>query len=88
LLPEAAANDLIEFVLRGGVRVVLLEQDDLSTILALRHKYADSPTDFADASLVGVALRDQEGRIVSVDSDFQIYRLAGKKRLSNLLPIG
>jgi predicted nucleic acid-binding protein len=41
--------------------------------------------DFADASLVAIALRDDEDRIVSLDSDFEIYRLAGKKRFRNLL---
>jgi hypothetical protein len=88
LLPQSAADDFIEYVCRGGVRVAQLEQDDLSTILALRRKYADVPMDFADASLVVVAVRDKEDRIVCVDSDFEIYRLAGKKRFRNLLPLG
>ena len=88
LLPQAAANDFLEYVCRGGVRVAQLAQDDLSTILALRRKYADLPMDFANASLVAVALRDEVDRIVSVDSDFEVYRLAGKKRFRNLLLIG
>lgn len=87
LLPQASANDFIEYVCRGGLRVATLEQDDLSTILALRRKYANVPMDFADASLVVIALRDGQDRIVSIDSDFEIYRLAGKKRFRNLLPI-
>jgi hypothetical protein len=37
--------------------------------------------DFAEAALVAVA------RTVSVDSDFQIYRLARKKRCRGLLPL-
>jgi predicted nucleic acid-binding protein len=85
ILPEEAADDFIEFVCRGGLRVAQLEADDLSVMLALRRKYADRPTDFADASLVAIALRDDEDRIVSLDSDFEIYRLAGKKRFRNLL---
>jgi predicted nucleic acid-binding protein len=85
ILPEEAADDFIEFVCRGGLRVAQLEADDLSVMLALRRKYADRPMDFADASLVAIALRDDEDRIVSLDSDFEIYRLAGKKRFRNLL---
>ncbi len=87
LLPQQAADDFVEYVCRGGVRLAKLEQDDLSMILALRRKYADLPMDFADASLVAVALRDGLDRIVSVDSDFEIYRLAGKRRFRNLLPM-
>lgn len=85
ILPEGAADDFIEFVCRGGLKVAQLEADDLSVMLALRRKYADRPMDFADASLVAIALRDDEDRIVSLDSDFEIYRLAGKKRFRNLL---
>ena len=46
-------------VVNGGLRIASLDQEDLSTILALRRKYADRPMDFADASLVVVALRDR-----------------------------
>jgi predicted nucleic acid-binding protein len=87
LLPQRAADDFVEYVCRGGVGVAQLEPDDLSTILALRRKYADRPMDFAVASLVAVALRDGLDRIVSVDSDVEIYRLAGKTRFRNLLPM-
>jgi predicted nucleic acid-binding protein len=86
-LPEAAANDFIEYVCRGGVQLAHLAHDDLATILALSRKYADVPMDFADASLVVGALRDGEDRIVSIDSDFENYRLAGKKRFRNLLSV-
>ena len=88
LLRQAAADDFLEYVCRGGVKVAQLSEDDLSTMLALRRKYADVPMDFADASLVTIALRDAIDRIVSVDSDFEIYRLAGKKRFRSLLPLG
>ena len=85
ILPQNAADDFLEFVCRGGLRIAQLAPDDLSVMLALRRKYADRPMDFADASLVALALRDDEDRIVSVDSDFEIYRLAGRKRFRNLL---
>jgi len=44
--------------------------------------------DFADVSLVVLAMREGLDRIVSLDSDFEIYRLAGKKRFRNLLAGG
>jgi uncharacterized protein len=88
LLPRAAALDFFEFVCRGGLAVRDLSSADLDVILSISRKYADVPMDFADASLVALALRDGFDAILSLDSDFEIYRLAGKKRFRNLLSAG
>lgn len=85
LLPRAAALDFLEYVCRGGVVVEDLGRDDLNTMLALERKYADVPMDFADASLVALALRADLDSIVSLDRDFDIYRLAHKRTFRNIL---
>jgi hypothetical protein len=87
LVPQLAADDFLEYICRGGIVVAPLGTEDVATILTLRRKYADVPMDFADASLVVLAMREGMDRIVSLDSDFEIYRLAGKKRFRNLLPV-
>jgi len=86
LLPVPAGLDFIEFACRGGVAVEAPDAADLDSVLALSRKYADRPMDFADASLVALALRKGFDTIVSLDSDFDIYRLAGRRRFKNLLP--
>ena len=58
---------------------------DLAVILAMSRKYADVPMDFADASLVVLAMRTGTDVIVSLDQDFDIYKLAHKKSFKNLL---
>lgn len=47
---------------------------DWSRILALLEKYADLPTDFADAALIALCERLNTRYVASVDSDFTIYR--------------
>lgn len=64
-----------------------IDQDtfaDLPRIIDLLDKYRDMPADFADASLVALAERLNVSRVASVDSDFAIYRLSGKRPFENL----
>lgn len=85
LLPRAAGLDFLEYVCRGGVQVEALKEADLSAILTLSRKYSDVPMDFADASLVVLAINANLDAILSLDRDFEIYRLAHKKTFRNLL---
>jgi len=85
LLPRAAALDFLEYVCRGGVTVEDLGSDELRVMLSLGRKYADVPMDFADASLVALAMRSGLDAILSLDRDFEIYRLAHKRTFRNLL---
>jgi predicted nucleic acid-binding protein len=85
LLPQLPAFDFVDFACRGGVAVEDLDAADLSAMLALSRKYADVPMDFADASLVVLAMKRGIDVIVSLDQDFDIYRLAYKKSFKNLL---
>lgn len=87
LLPRRAVAGFLEFVSRGGVTVADLTVADLPAVLALMEKYADLPMDLADASLVVLAERLDLNAIVSLDSDFAVYRLRGKRGFKNLLPL-
>jgi uncharacterized protein len=57
---------------------------DLPRIIALLEKYRDMPADFADVSLVALAERLNVSQVASVDRDFAIYRLSGKRRFENV----
>jgi len=57
---------------------------DLPRIIALLEKYRDLPADFADVSLLALAERLNLSRVASIDSDFAIYRLSGKRRFENV----
>lgn len=88
LLPGAAALDFLEYVCRSGVEVARPDTGDLPAILSLSRKYADRPMDFADASLVVLAMRTGTDAIVSLDRDFEIDRRAHRKFFKNLLASG
>lgn len=51
-----------------------LKQDDFARIAELNNKYKDIPGDFADLSLVVISERLDIPKIVTLDSDFDIYR--------------
>ncbi|HEY4774518.1 MAG TPA: PIN domain-containing protein [Xanthobacteraceae bacterium] len=57
---------------------------DLPRIIALLEKYRDMPADFADVSLVALAERLKTWRVASVDRDFAVYRLPGRRRFENV----
>ena len=54
-------------------------------MIAYNEKYHDPPMDLADASLVALAVETGITNIVSIDSDFDTYRLPNKSKLKNLL---
>jgi uncharacterized protein len=57
---------------------------DLPRIAALLEKYSDMPADFADASLVALAERQNLSHVASVDRDFAICRTLGKRAFMNV----
>jgi uncharacterized protein len=62
--------------------VLLLAQLDASDVArtrALMEKYRDAPMDVADATLVAVAEARKLKRVFTLDSDFGVYRLRGRK---------
>jgi len=56
----------------------------LIEIIEMTKKYKDRPMDFADATLVIAAKRTGIKKIISIDSDFDIYRLPGKELIENI----
>jgi predicted nucleic acid-binding protein len=81
-----AQIDFLEWVMRGGLRLEIIEQDDLAKLTGLIRKYRDLPCDLADATLVPAAEKTGIRSIISIDSDFYVYRLPGKVLIQNLFP--
>jgi predicted nucleic acid-binding protein len=76
--------DFFEWVLKKGVLLCDVERGGIPRIIELMRKYSDRPMDFADATLVLAAEKTGIRSIVSVDSDFDIYRLPGKEKIHNI----
>ena len=74
-----AQEALWKLLVRDDLQLVDLDQSLLRRTRALMKKYVDVPMDLADATLVAAAEKLKLNRILTLDSDFQIYRLAGKR---------
>jgi uncharacterized protein len=73
-----------EWIMKEGLLLQEIEQKDISRIVELTKKYRDRPMDFADATLIVAAEKTGIKHIISIDSDFDIYRLPKKVRIENV----
>jgi predicted nucleic acid-binding protein len=64
---RAAQNHLLNAVAAGGIQVMDLLPEDYARI-------ADLPGDFADLTLVALSERLNLAEILTLDSDFDVYR--------------
>lgn len=71
---------LWRLALRGDLEIVTPSTHTVERTAALMKKYADRPMDLADASLVALAEERKLTRIFTLDADFHIYRLHGRRR--------
>ena len=69
----------------GGLDVRHLGLENVHSMIAYTQKYSALPMDLADASLVALSIETGVTEIVSLDSDFDVYRLPNGKALVNLL---
>jgi predicted nucleic acid-binding protein len=82
-----AQDNLWEFIVRGGVEILSLDDKQQARCRQLMEKYADLPMDLADGTLVVLAESKKIKKIFTLDhKDFQIYKPAGIKSFS-LLPV-
>ncbi|MDR2542262.1 MAG: PIN domain-containing protein [Treponema sp.] len=79
-----AQQDFYEWIMCKGVVISDINQHDLPRIIELTGKYADLPMDFADASLIIAAEKTGIREIISLDKDFDIYRILGKEKIKNV----
>ena len=79
-----AQKDFYEWAMYHGVIVNDINQHDLPRIVELTQKYADLPMDFADATLVVTAEKTGIRKIISLDKDFDVYRLPGREKIKNV----
>jgi uncharacterized protein len=77
--------DFLEWIIREGIILHEISQKDISRIVQLTKKYSDKPMDFADATLVITAENTGISKILTIDSDFSVYRLPGNRFFQNLL---
>lgn len=77
--------DFLKWCELGGIKIYEISQDEITQIIVMMEKYIDIPMDLADATLMYIANKENIKNIVSIDSDFDIYRTLKKQNLNNLI---
>lgn len=76
---------LWQWIHESGIEVVDFSIQDLPAMLRLTAPYSDRLVDFADATLLWLAMRRHTRRIATTDfNDFETYRLPGRLKFEIL----
>jgi len=75
---------LLQWVLRGGLELAQVDASGIQRIIELVEKYSDVPMDLADATLVVAAGKLEIREIISIDTDFYVYRTMQKETITNI----
>jgi len=81
--PEAVLKNVSTGVFQTPVRLV----DRATSIEKLLTKYRDVPMDLADACLVDLADQTDTGQILTLDSDFEIYRWRSRRKFDLMVDL-
>ncbi len=74
-----AQQKLWRFALRQELEIVQIEECAMLRAYELMRKYSDLPMDLADATLVAFAEAHRITQVFTLDKDFRVYRLHGRK---------
>ena len=80
-----AADAVLENVDKGVFRLPFRLDSSADAVRRLLRRYRNVPMDLADACLVQMADEFDTGDILSLDSDFEVYRWRRSRRFRNLL---
>lgn len=82
------STKVLELVERGVMTVPFRVEDEASAIAKLMSRYASVPMSLADACLTRMAECISRGTILTLDTDFRIYRMFGRRVIPSILPEG
>jgi len=80
-----AQMDFLGWIHRGAVEIHNIENNDFKRLKELTEKYRDLPMDFADSCLVYIAEKLKLNTIATIDRDFSIYRIQGRRKFQIIL---
>jgi uncharacterized protein len=78
---------LIEMVGEGFISIGMQLSDHHSAILAMLRRYTNVPMSLADACLVRLAELNPQSPVLTLDSDFSVYRKNGRQVIDMLCPV-
>lgn len=76
----------LRMVEAGIVRVEFGLGGDIAAVRALFERYDNVPASLADACLIRMSELHEPSKVLTLDSDFKIYRRHGRKVVPTILP--
>jgi uncharacterized protein len=80
------SESVLRMLETGAVRITLHMEAELTAIKTLMTRYRNVPMSLADACLVRMSELHAEGVVLTLDSDFLIYRKHGRHVLPVIVP--
>jgi uncharacterized protein len=77
---------VLSLVERGAVQIGFCLSDEVKAVEELIARYADVPMSLADACLVRMAELYPESTVLTLDSDFRIYRKYRNQQILVMMP--
>ena len=81
-----AQDALLELVQNGALNVAFRIEEHIDAIRKLLQKYRDTPMSLADACIVRMAEIYDRHVVLTLDSDFSVYRKHGRASLTVIHP--
>jgi predicted nucleic acid-binding protein len=72
---------------RQAVRIAFRLDEEHEQVARLMAKYADVPMSLADACLVRMSESNPRARILTLDSDFRVYRRSNRQVVPVVMPV-
>jgi len=82
-MPERAA---VELVSRRIVEINFELKANIDRVMSLMTKYHDTPMDFVDACMVVMTEAKKDCQLITIDSDFHIYRRFERQVIPLIMP--
>ena len=80
-----AALDFLRWIDRGGVELDVPGSTSLAEVIEISERFRDLPFDLADASIAEASSRRRLRNVLTIDSDFDVYRDRDGRTLVNVL---
>lgn len=76
----------LALVERGVVQIAMSLNDEMASVRALFERYDHVPASLADACLIRLAELFEPSRVLTLDSDFHVYRRHGRQAIGLITP--
>jgi predicted nucleic acid-binding protein len=86
LLRRHGGDEVMQLGERGFLSVAFALESQWPSVRALMRRYADVPMSLADACLVRMTEIDPAARVMTMDSDFRVYRRDNRQVIPTIMP--